>query len=134
MDKVLIIHYAYELNWHLPEHYQQDAMDWLVKETPRDQLSLIFPKYNKFCWQNAVEVVKRIGYPENESAFPKLVELFQDLNWPGALEAMNYFRTVDKKVVAKYIKDAVVQAKATNDEDWLYFLSLVCEELHIEAS
>ena len=38
MDKELIIHYAYQLNWHLPEDDQQDAMDWLVREVPCDQL------------------------------------------------------------------------------------------------
>ena len=61
------------------------------------------------------------------------MELFQDLNWPGALEAIDYFRTIDKHVVEKYIEVAIAQAKATNDEDWLYFLSMVCEELHIEG-
>ena len=75
------------LDWHLAEETQQEAIEWLVKYIPREQLSLLFsPHTEKSCWQNAVQVVARIGYTENEAALPHLVELFQDLNWPGAQE------------------------------------------------
>lgn len=134
MDIDLIKLYAYELNWHMPEHLQQEAIDWLVEYTPRDQLALVFPPYAKRCWQNAVKVVETIGYPDNVAAFPSLVELFQDLNWPGAEEAVLYFQTLDKEVVLPFIEAGGRQAIADNDLDWLWFLYAVCERLKIERN
>ena len=51
MDLELIKHYAYELHWHLPERIQKEAIEWLIENTPRDQLALVFPPYAKSCWQ-----------------------------------------------------------------------------------
>lgn len=123
--------HAYELNWHMPEHLQQEAIDWLVEYADRDQLALVFPPYAKRCWQNAVKVVEKIGYPENIAAFPTMDELFQDINWPGAEEAVLYFQTLEKNVVLPFIEAGGRQAIATNDRDWLFFLYAVCERLTI---
>ena len=134
MDTELIKHYAFELHWHLPEEIQQVAIDWLITNTPRDQLALIFPPYGKSCWQNAMKVIEAIGYPHNETAFPRIVELFQDINWPGANEAVLYFQTLDKPVVVPYIEAAGKQAIAECDWEWLYFLYMVCERLLMERA
>ncbi|MER1998217.1 MAG: hypothetical protein ABS882_00465 [Lysinibacillus sp.] len=130
-DPDVIKLYAYELNWHMPVHLQQEAIDWLVEYADRDQLALVFPPYAKRCWQNAVKVVEKIGYPENIAAFPTMVELFQDLNWPGAEEAVLYFKTLEKDVVSSFIEVGGKQAIATNDIGWLWFLYAVCERLTI---
>ena len=132
MDEDLIKRYAYELHWHLPEEKQREAIDWLVEYTPRDQLALIFTPFNKACLQNGVKVVEAIGYPANQAAFPQLVELFQDINWPGAEEAVQYFQTLEKAVVVPFIEAGGKQAIAEEDEQWLWFLYAVCERLAIE--
>lgn len=134
MDQDLIIHYAFQLNWHLPEEQQQDAIDWLIENTPHNQLALIFPKYSKFCWYNAMKVIEGIGYPNNEPVFPRLMELFQDLNWPGAEEAVLYFQTIETKIIAPYVEAAAKQAIVEQDMEWLWFLYAVCERLHIERA
>ena len=54
MDIDLIQHYAHKLRWHLPEETQNEAIEWLIENTPRDQLALIIPPYSKSCWQNAM--------------------------------------------------------------------------------
>lgn len=83
MDLKRLTSYTAQLDWHLPEETQEAAIAWLIEHMPREQLSLLFSPYTeKSCWQNAVQVVVAIGYPENEVALPHLVELFQDLNWP----------------------------------------------------
>lgn len=132
LDVDVLKYYTNCLHWHLPEETQQQAIDWLVVQAPRDRLSFIFQESEKFCWQNAVEVVKRIGYPENEAAFPSLVELFQDMNWPGAEEAVQYFQTLEKKVVLSYIEAGAAEARSSGDTCWLWFIYAVCERLGIE--
>jgi len=134
MDIDLIKHYAHELHWHLPEETQIEAIEWLIENTPRDQLALIFPPYSKSCWQNAMKVIEAIGYPDNEAAFPRMVELFQDINWPGAEEAVLYFQTLEKAIVVPYIEAGVKQAMVERDEEWLWFLYVVCERLMIERA
>ena len=134
MDIDLIKLYAYELHWHLPEEKQQKAIEWLTANTPRNQLALVFPPYAKSCWQNAMKVIEAVGYPQNETAFPRVVELFQDINWPGAEEAVLYFQTLDKTVVVPYIEAGAKQAIAERDWQWLWFLYAVCERLLIERA
>lgn len=132
MDNELMKHYVYELHWHLPEEIQQEAIDWLVAHTPRNQLGLVFPQYGKRYWQNSVKVVTEIGYPDNIAAFPSMVKLFQDINWPGAEEAVHYFQTLHKSTVLPFIEAGARQAKTEHDDQWLWFLYVVCERLHIE--
>ena len=74
MDIDLIQHYAHELHWHLPEETQNEAIEWLIENTPRAQLACIFPPYSKSCWQNAMKVIEAIVYSDNETAFPRMVE------------------------------------------------------------
>ena len=132
MDEELIKHYAYELHWYLPEEIQQEAIDWLVEFTPRDQLALVFPPGGKKYWQNSVKVVEKIGYPDNVAAFPRMVELFQDINWPGAEESVQYFKTLPKAIVVPFIEAGGRQAMVEQDDQWLWFLYAVCERLQIE--
>lgn len=132
MDIELIKHYAYQLHWHLPEDIQKEAMEWLIENTPRDQLALVFSPCRKACFQNGVKVIEAIGYPENEAAFPCLVELFQDINWPGAKEAVQYFQNLEKSVVIPYIEAGAKQAMDERDDQWLWFLYEVCEWLTID--
>lgn len=132
MDIELIKHYVYELHWYLPEETQQEAIDWLVANTPRNRLALVFPTYGKRYWQNSVKVVEKIGYPDNIAAFPILVELFQDINYPGAEEAVNYFQTLHKSTVLPFIEAGARQAIKERDDQWLWFLYAVCERLQIE--
>ena len=134
MDFDLIKLYLDKLHWHLPEQLQQEAIEWLVEYMPRDQLELMFTMGRKSCFQNAVKVVEAIGYPNNEAAFPSMVELFQDINWPGAEEAVLYFQTLEKAIVVPYIEAGGKQAIAERDEQWLWFLYAVCERLMIDRT
>lgn len=63
-----------------------------------------------------------------------MVELFQDINWPGAEEAVLYFQTLEKAIVVPYIEAGGKQAIAERDEQWLWFLYAVCERLMIDRT
>ena len=134
MDIELIKHYVHELHWQLPEETQNEAIEWLIENTPRDQLALIFPPYSKSCWQNAMKVIEAIGYPDNEAAFPRMVELFQDINWPGAEEAVLYFQTLEKAIVIPYIEAGAKKSMVERDDQWLWFLYVVCKRLMIKRA
>ncbi|MEG0258268.1 MAG: hypothetical protein RR651_00200 [Lysinibacillus sp.] len=126
--------YVHELHWHLPEETQQEAIDYLIENAPLNDLGQLFVLSSKPHWQNCMKVVDAIGYPYNIAAFPKMVELFQDMNWPGAREIVDYFKTLDKQIVVPFIEAGGKQAMKDNDDQWLWFLYTVCKQLHIERA
>ena len=134
MNKEEMSYYVHQLHWHLPEETQQNAIDYLIDNAPLNELGQLFSLSNKPHWQNCMKVVTAIGYPYNIAAFPKMVELFQDINWPGANEAVDYFKTLDKQFVVPYIEAGGKQAMKERDDQWLWFLYTVCERLGIERT
>ena len=134
MNKEEMSYYVHEMHWHLPEETQQNAIDYLIDNAPLNELGQLFSLSNKPHWQNCMKVVTAIGYPYNIAPFPKMVELFQDINWPGANEAVDYFRTLDKQFVVPYIEAGGKQAMKERDDQWLWFLYTVCERLGIERT
>ncbi|WP_042477636.1 hypothetical protein [Bacillus ndiopicus] len=130
MENDLVIYYSYNLNWHLPKAIQNEAKEFLC-QIANEQLPLIFPKYAKECWENAVDIIISVGYPNNELALPKLYELFKDLNWPGASKALEYLKGIERLINVKYLEIACVEAVKTKDTEWLYYLYMVSEELNI---
>lgn len=126
--------YIHELHWHLPVETQQEAIDYLIDNAPLNDLGQLFVLSSKPHWQNCMKIVEAIGYPYNIAAFPKMVELFQDMNWPGAREAVDYFKRLDRQVVVPFIEAGGKQAMKEQDDQWLWFLYTVCEQLHMERA
>ncbi|MFP3919803.1 hypothetical protein U5N28_18520 [Lysinibacillus telephonicus] len=130
MEDDLVVYYSYNLNWNLPKVTQNEAKEFL-NQIPKEKLPLIFQKYAKECWENAVDVVISIGYPENKTALPKLYELFKDMNWPGALKSLEYLKSLEHHVNSVYLEDACFNAVEDKDLEWLYFLYEVSVQLNI---
>lgn len=124
-------YYVPLLHWDTPLYLQLEAIEWLAEHVRGAQLCELFNITGKMEWPNVVRIVQCIGYPDNEAALPKLVELFQDMNWPGAIEALRYLQTLDKSIVLPYIEAGAEEARRTNDDSWLSFLYSACADLRI---
>ena len=92
---------------------------------------MLIPKYGKSCWENGVLILKNMGYPRNKKALPKLAGLLQDRNWPGALEAIELFRLLGKKISVPYIEKECEVAIQCTDNDWLEHLYFATDSLGI---
>jgi DNA-binding PadR family transcriptional regulator len=123
-----ILYYVYNLNWRLPRDVQEEAAAVLMGISP-DQAHMLLPTYGKECWENGTAILKEIGYPNNQKAFPRLASLLQDRNWPGALEAIEIFRNAGKDVSAPYIEKECEEAIRCRDSDWLEHLQFACDSL-----
>lgn len=132
MDDEQIIYQVYNLNWLLPKNIQEEAIR-ILSELPNDKVHFLIPKYGKECWENGVSILARIGYPRNEKALPLLARLLQDRNWPGALEAIEIFRSVGKQISVPFIEKECEQALSCQDADWLEHLYWACQSLNIQA-
>lgn len=105
------------LSWDMPEAVQQSAMKSLM-DISEEYVPLLIQDNGKSCWDNAVKVMRDIGYPRNRLAIPKLIWLFQDMNWPGVSVAIEIIRKIDKNITIPYIEDAL--KKAADDDDYMW--------------
>jgi hypothetical protein len=130
LESELLLYYVYQLNWKLPKDDQENAIR-ILSNLSNEQVDLLIPKYGKECWENAVSILQKMGYPRIKKAIPKLVWLLQDINWPGAREALEILKSIDKEIIVPYIEDGCVIAFNDKDEQWLEFIKFACDELGI---
>ncbi|HCC07515.1 MAG TPA: hypothetical protein DEP72_05085 [Clostridiales bacterium] len=105
------------LDWNMSIETQNNTIDLLTK-IDAEQVGLLIDFKLKGTWENAVKVVKKIGYPGNYRAIPSLLELLQDLNWPGTLMGVEILTSMDIKVTIPFIEEAI--QKAYNEEDYMW--------------
>ena len=107
-----------KLNWRLPDEVQQDAYDVLLK-ADIDDTSLFIQSDMKYTWYNAVKLLSEIGYPKNKAALPRLIWLLSDVNWPGALEAIEILKNIDQAELIPLIRQALEAANDEKDTMWI---------------
>lgn len=119
-----------QLSWNLPYETQNKALKKLIDVNP-EMLDIIINPYLKSTWENAVKIIELIGYPKNKKALPSLIALLQDLNWPGALHAVDLLKNVEEKVLIPLIEDAIKEANESSDEMWLWGIKFLLERTEI---
>ncbi|URZ15657.1 DUF5071 domain-containing protein [Clostridium felsineum] len=97
---------------------RKEALSKLVQIKDEEIPSLI-KNTDKSYWGEAVKVISEIGSPRNYIAIPELISLLQDLNWPGADEALKIMESMDKKIFIPYIEKALKEAENENDDEWI---------------
>ena len=121
-------HLVTELDWSQSKEVQNRAISALSK-TEESNYDLLINKDMKFTWKNAVKVIKNIGYPKSKSLIPDLIWLLLDINWPGALEAVELLSKVDKETLVPHLEKALHEADADNDYMWIGGIKRVVEKV-----
>ena len=128
-----IIYHVFNLNWNLPKEIQEESIEVLI-QLPPEKVDLLVPKYGKETWENAISILKIMGYPRNKKALPLLAGQLMDRNWPGTLEAIGIFKEIGKKISSPYIEQECLKALNQKDYDWLEHLQYTCNEIEIEKN
>lgn len=118
------------LNSNLPKDIQEKAMEKLIFIEEKKIPMLMRPK-SKPYWGNAALVVKRIGYPKVKDVIPNMLEWIADLTWPGAEVIFELLSSIDKDILVSYIEQAIVKAKAENDEEWLFSIKMLVRKVKL---
>lgn len=126
MNENDIKHFALELDWSLPRAVQKHAIDALSAADEK-YYPLILDKTRKSTWENSVAVIERIGYPKNKTLLHFLVWLLQDVNWPGAAEAIRYLSSLSRDVLIPLAKEALYIADKNDDFMWIGGIRLLIE-------
>lgn len=120
-----------DLNWNINESRQREAILKLVNV--EDQyLPFIFSYTHKFEWENYVNVVAQIGFPRNIPMLADLLSLLQDLNWPGAMHAIQILKKIDSNVLIPLLEETIKKAYQEEDFEWLAGLKRLVSECHYE--
>lgn len=85
----------------------------------------------KCTWENAVSVLKKMGYPRNKKALPKLIWLLQDINWPGSMQAVEIIKGFDKSEIIIPVINAVKEACKEKDYMWIGGLKMIIESIDV---
>ena len=131
MKKEAIIQYVRELDWRYPADVQQNAVRALT-QTDDQYLHMILDKHQKATWENAVQVIGKIGYPRNAPLLSDLIWLLQDVNWPGADKALEILSSLDKKFLMPLIEEALCTAEADHDTMWIGGINLLVKKARIQ--
>lgn len=111
------------LNWHESEQQQRRAIEaFKIAHINGENIGIIFQELltrgKKSHWENIVTIIKEIGYTENKEYLPILFELLQDLNFPGAKDALEYLASLKKVDLALLVDSTLSQA--SHDMDWIW--------------
>ena len=115
------------LDWNNEEEVQKRAIEFLSKIDPK-YYHLIFSEGYKQTWENSMEIVRRIGYPQNIPFIPDLLQMMQDINWPGARMAVDILCAMDLDVLQPQLERTITTAFNDNDDMWLMGLDILVEE------
>ena len=110
-----------DLDPSLSEGIQKSAMSKLMNV--KSQFYYLLFSGGKHTWPNAVKIIRQIGYPENKSAIPSLFKLLIDVNWPGAIEAMELLAEIKEKnklTLIKGLEEAICKAYSDGELCWLW--------------
>lgn len=120
------------LSWNNSLVQQQNAIKRAVDAISSNQLQFsdLFTK-DKSTWENFCKIVQGIGYPANRPAIPTMFMLLQDVNWPGAYDALAILVVLGKNIILYELEKTIRLAFVEQDSMWLAGLKMLVEQLKL---
>ena len=128
--------YVYWLGESIPRNMQEEAISFLLK-CPENYVEFIIDTFNPYTWKNAVEIIKKIGYPKNRTAIKNIMYLLQDINWECSKTAVDIITEIyyhEHDLVIDALEKTATIADKHNDKEWLFGLSYLKEILSINKT
>lgn len=115
------------LNWHRPQAEQDFAVQELIDY--KDEIINIFiSDTQKEQWHNAIRIIEKLDESYQIKAVPQMLLLLMDLNWPGAMPALEIMKKLDIENIKPYIADTLRRADKENDTIWIAWIKKLIEE------
>ena len=107
-------------------------MNLLVQVSPQQVELLINFNLKKSTWDKGVQIIEKIGYPNNRKAIPLLIKMLQDINWPGACRAIEILASISKHILLPFIEEYLQKAYQEEDYMWIGGLKRLVETAKIQ--
>ena len=123
--------YICQLSWNCSETEQQFAINMLSTVSP-SSMKQVFKHTSKDIWENAVQVIANYGFPKNKELLPDLLQLLQDINWPGARHSIIVLSAIPKKFLIPPLEYALQEAYDSDDSMWISGLAQLLNAMNIK--
>lgn len=118
------------LNWHLPQEEQDFAVQELVHY--KDEIiNRFISETQKEHWHNAIRVIEKLDASYQIMAVPQMLLLLMDLNWPGAMPAVEIMKKLDNESIKPYIEATLIRADIENDTIWIAWIKYLIEQKNL---
>jgi len=124
------------LDWHVDTELQIKTVKKFVElhYTEGEFSALLhhlFQSGQKGKWENVVEIIRLIGYPDNQIYIELLFELLQDINWPGSPNALIVLTHLEETELIINTEKYLERAMEKNDVVWITWIKKLVEDAHI---
>ncbi len=109
-----------KLSWNFTEKEMQNEAISILADNANDmQIKKLIQPISKEYWLNASRVIMQINIDRTKELSTELLVWLKDLNWPGALNILNYFEKNKFEVYKSGYFAAIDLAGKDNDKIWL---------------
>lgn len=106
------------LSWNTPKALQEEAINFLINAEDCDMRGCI-KNTQKDVWNNIVLIISKRSVSDRINCLPDLLFLLKDLNWPGALKALEILKSMKATDVINNLEQSLKQAYDEKDGIWI---------------
>lgn len=114
--------YIKKLHWNISNEEFNEIKKCIDLDTSIDYNTFILPKEGKEYWENCAKILVQLDDGELIKLFPKILEWFQDLNWPGGNIVLDRINKMPGSIIEDFILQCIDEAILKNDIIWIEFL------------
>ena len=115
-------YYIKQLHCSISEQEFNMITNKIKKEANIKYNMFILPPEGKEYWENCAKIIIQLDDKTIIPLIPKMLEYFQDLNWPGAMEIFNRINEIENPFIETYILQCIEKAYLERDYIWIEFL------------
>ncbi|MBO3444344.1 DUF5071 domain-containing protein [Clostridium sp. CCUG 7971] len=90
--------------------------------------------FEKNILDNLINILIKLPNPQLIYAIPQLVEVLQDLNWPGSMDSVEFLSSLPIKKYIKSLEYSLEKAIKEKDEDWLFGIFYLIDKVPIKEN
>lgn len=114
--------YVKKLHWKTSNEEFNKICEQIMLDKDIDYSIFILPKEGKDYWENCARVLERLNDNQLISLFPKILEWFKDINWPGGRIILNRINRMPSDMIEDFVLQSIDKAVIENDSAWIEFL------------
>ncbi|MGX4599034.1 hypothetical protein [Faecalimicrobium sp. JNUCC 81] len=88
--------------------------------------------FEKNILDNLINILIKLPNPQLMYAIPQLVEVLQDLNWPGSMDSVEFLSSLPIEKYIKSLEYSLEKAIKEKDEDWLFGIFYLIDKVPIK--
>ena len=114
--------YIRKLHWNISNEEFNNIKKQIDSDINIDYNIFILPQEGKKYWENCAKILIQLDDDKFIQLFPKILEWFQDLNWPGGNIILDRVNKMSNDVIEGFVLQCIDEAILKNDLMWIKFL------------